>query len=253
MLNELLASAGWILDLVFFLTLILGTALGAYKGFIAGVCKLAGKVVSIIFAVMFCVSFANFLELCFHMTTGITNGIAASLAKNEVYAIGLPVDVAGAEIGTALETFGVSAIPRWIIGRSFTSVALIPAGTTAATLLGSVLAKWISIVIAFVLLIIILRLGVLMIGKLCSSIVERFAPLRIANQTLGALLGFVESALLIFFVLLLFNWLPINTLHEFIESSGIVGRIFVSEWFQNATSYAVSGAWFTEYIGKLIG
>lgn len=253
MLNELLAPAGWILDLVFFLILILGTALGAYKGFIAGVSKLAGKVVSIIFAVMFCVSFANFLELCFHMTTGIANGIAASLAKNEVYAIGLPTDVVGAEIGTALEALGVGTISRWLIGRTFASVALIPKGTTAATLLGSIFAKWISIVIAFVLLIVLLRLGVGLVGKLCGSIVERFAPLRIANQTLGALLGFVESALLIFLILLLLNWLPINALHEFIQSSGIVGKIFVSEWFQNATSYAISGAWFSEYIAKFIG
>ena len=253
MLENLLASSGWILDLVFFLILVLGTALGAYRGFVTGICKLAGKIVSIIFAFMFCVSFANFLEVCFHMTSAITNGIAASIAKNEVYAIGLPTDVVGAEITMALRGLGVGAFPSWLIGRAFARVELIPAGTTAATLIASVLAKWISIVIAFVLLIVLVRLAVLLISKLFGAIKDSFAPLRVVDQVLGALLGFVESCLLVFLILLLINWLPLASLHAFIGSSNIVGKIFTAEWFQSATSYAISGKWFGKYVKTLIG
>ena len=252
MLNQLLAPSGWILDLVFFLILILGTALGAYRGFVAGICKLAGKVFSIVFAVMFCVSFANFLELCFHMTTGISTGLAGAIAKNETYALGLSADIAGAEIGATLKEMGVGAIPRWLISRSFASVESIPAGTTAAMLISSVLAKWISIVIAFIALIIILRLGVFLIVKIFGAIRDKAAPVRIADQALGAILGFAKAALLVFVLLMLCDWLPIQALHSFIESSNIVGKIFVSNWFQSATSYAISGEWFNDYIKKLL-
>lgn len=250
MLNELLASAGWILDLVFFLVLILGTVLGAYKGFIAGVLKLAGKLFSVIFAIMFCVSFANFLELCFHMTTGIANGIASSLLDNEGYAIGLLTDVKGAEIGEALKDIGIGVFPRWIIALSFSGVETIPAGTNAAMLLGSVLSKWISIVISFLLLIILIRFGVRFLAKGLHAITNKIAPLRVVDQFLGAVLGLFKAAFLIFFLLLLCNWLPIPALHEFLGSSAVVGSIFSSEWFQSATSYAVSGAWFHKFIGK---
>ena len=252
MLNQILAASGWMLDLAFFLILILGTALGAYKGFINGIAKLAGKVVSIIVAVTFCVSFANFLELCFHMTTGIANGIAGAIAKNEIYAIGLPVDVAGAEISGALNEIGVGWIQRWLIALSFANVEIIPAGTTAAMLLGSLFSKWISIIISFILLILLIRLGVRLFAKAVTAIKEHFAPLRFVDQAFGAVLGFIKAGFMIFFLLLVCNWLPIEGLHAFIESSGVVGRIFVSEWFNNATSYAVSGAWFSDYIKNLL-
>lgn len=252
MLNQLLATNAWVLDLIFILVLVLGTALGAYKGFVAGICKLAGKWFSIIFAFMFCIAFANFLELCFHMTSAITSGIAGSIAKNDVYAVGLAQDVSGAELNAALSEIGIGALPRWLIRRSFASVELIPAGTTAATLIASVLAKWISIIIAFILLIIIMRLGVLLIAKLFGKLKDSFEPIRIADQALGAILGFVKACFLLFIVLAICQWLPFNSLHAFIESSNIVGKIAASEWFHNATSYAISGKWFNKYIKSIL-
>lgn len=251
MTYSLLAASGWVLDLAFFLILILGTAFGAYKGFVAGVCKLAGKIFSVVFAFVFCVSFAGFLETCFHMTTAITNGIAGAIAKNEVYNTALGATT-GAEIGSALNGVAINGIAKWFITISFKSVGEIPAGTTPATLIAMVLAKWISIVIAFVALVILLRLGVFLIRKIFGAIKDRVAPIRVVDQALGAVLGLLEGALLIFILLLICNWLPFDGLHEFISSSGIVGAIFKSDWFNNATSYAISGQWFNDYIKQLI-
>ena len=250
MLSQLLASSGWVLDLVFFLILVLGTALGAYRGFVAGICRMAGKVASVIFALLFCVSFANFLEYCFHLTTAITTGIAASIAKNGAYGVGLLADVPGAEISDALAQIGIGAFPRWFISLSIKSGEIIPAGTTAAMLIGSVLAKWITIAISFILLIILIRLAVFFLSKVFDSVIDKFAPLRIVNQFLGAILGFVKAFILIFVILTIFNWLPIASFHAYIQSSGLVGKIFVSNWFQNATSYAISGEWLEKLLNK---
>ena len=182
------------------------------------------------------------------MTSAITSGIAGSIAKNELYAIGIAHDIAGSELNAALNEIGIGLIPRWLITRSFASVELIPAGTTAATLIASVFAKWISIIISFILLIIIMRFGVMLVAKLLGKLIDHFAPIRIVNQALGAALGLAKACLLIFVLLVVFQWLPIQSIHAFIESSNIVGKIAASEWFHSATSYAISGKWFSQYI-----
>lgn len=249
MSGALLASAGWVLDLVFFLILILTTAYGAYKGFVAGVCKMAGMVVTLVLSFALCVSFANFLELCFHMTTGIANGIANAIAKDEVYAAVIPEAVPGAEISEVLKGMNVGGFQRWMISGAFKDVE-IPAGATPATLLGALLAKWISMVISFVLLVVLLRLAIFIIEKGFGALSERVTPLKKADQVLGLLLGLLKGLFLIFILLLICDWLPIDGLHRFIESSTVVGSVYRAEWFQNAISYAVSGRWFNDFIKK---
>lgn len=248
MLNNLLAGSGWVLDLVFFLIIVLITALGAYRGLIKGLAKFAGKIVSFVFAFLFCVSFANFLESCFHMTTAIANGIASSIAKNEVYNIGIPFAVAGTEISAVLSEIGIGAFPRWLIKVAFSNVALIPQGTTTAVMLGSALSKWIAIVIAFVALIILMRFGVTLVARLVSHIIHKFSTLRVLDQFLGAVLGMLKAFLLIFLLLCFCKWLPIDSLHSFIESSSVVGKIFASSWFESATNYTVSGEWLMKFL-----
>lgn len=251
MTDLLLSSAGWALDVGFFLIIILSTVWGAYRGFLVGLSKLAGKISSIICAVLFCVAFSNFLELCFHMTTGITMGIANSIAKNELYAVGIPAAVSGAEIGDVLKSMGIPALPRWFITWSFADVETIPIGTTAATLIGSVLAKWISIVISFILLLILVRIGARFLAKGLKKVIDKFAPTRAVDQLLGALLGFAKAFFVVSLAIMFFNWLPITGIRNMIISSHVVGPIARSEWFCGMTSYAISGKWFTNYLSKL--
>lgn len=252
MLGSLLASVGWILDLAFFLALVLGVALGAYKGFVAGVCRLAGVVASFIFACVFCISFAAFLETCFHMTSAIARGISDSIARNPLYNELLPSEITGAELGSFFDGKGLNGLATWLIERSFAGIESFPAGTTPAMMLGSVLAKWISVAIAFVLLFVLIRAAVWLLEKFFGRIKDAIAPIRIADQLLGALLGLAKAAFVIFVVMLILNWIPIAALHDFIASSTVVGKIFTSEWFQAATSYAISGKWFNDFLQKLL-
>ena len=245
MQTQLLASIGWIFDVAFFLILILRTWLGAQRGFVVEACKLAGKIASVIFAFMLCVSFANFLEACFGMTSAIARGIAASIGKNATYAAELPIGITGADLSAVLKDMDVGAIPRWFISIGFSDADLIPAGTTPALLIGSILAKWIANVISFALLIVLLRVGVFFMSRFLTKVIDKLAPFRIANQFLGALLGFLKACFLLFIVLTVLGWLPLGST---LESSAIVGSIVNSEWFHNATSYAVSGKWLADFL-----
>lgn len=245
MQTQMLASVGWIFDVAFFAVIILRTWFGAHRGFIVEACKLAGKIASVIFAFMLCVSFANFLEVCFGMTTAIANGIAASISHNEVYAAMLPAGTTGAQLLDVLEAMNVGAVPRWFISIGFSKVDLIPTGATPALLIGSILAKWIANVISFLLLIVLIRVGVIFLSKAVTKVTDKIAPFRIANQFLGALLGFLKACFLLFIVFTILGWLPLESV---LDSSAIVGNIVNSEWFQNATSYAVQGKWFKAFL-----
>lgn len=248
---DLLASWTWTIDVVFLLLLVAGTAFGAFRGFISGICKMAGTLFAIVFAVIFCVSFSNFLEDVFHLTTALANALTNSFHK-EALLTPLPVDIAGADVKTALEELGVGWLPRSLISASFSSVETIPAGTTAAMLLGSTLAKWISIVISFVLLIVLVKLAAVILDKSLSGLVDKVAPFRVINQLLGALLGLLKAGILAFVLLAICSWIPVEGLHNFLSSTAIVGPIFRSDWFAVATSYAISGQWFDDYIAQFL-
>ena len=119
-------------------------------------------------------------------------------------------------------------------------------------MLGSVLAKWFSIAISFVLLVVLIKLAAVLLDKGLSGLVERVAPFRVINQLLGAILGLLKAGILLFIVLAICSWIPLESMHSFLSSSAIVGPIFRSEWFAAATSYAISGQWFDDYIAQFI-
>ena len=65
----------WILDVLFFLLIIIGILCGVRRGFIAGVCKLAGTILSVAVGVLFCNALSGQLEVWFGMTSALTGAI----------------------------------------------------------------------------------------------------------------------------------------------------------------------------------
>ena len=84
------------------------------------------------------------------------------------------------------------------------------------------------------------------------GLAETCTPFRVVNRLLGGLLGLLKAAILLFLLLAVCSWIPVQGLHDFLSSTAIVGPIFRSDWFAAATSYAISGQWFNEYISQLL-
>ncbi len=175
-MNALLASGGWVLDILFFALLILGILFGVRRGFIAGVCKLAGTFLAVFIAVTFCVALQASLERSFGWTSAINSSI------------------------------------------------------------GSPFGEWIMVAVSFIFLLILTKAGCFLIGKFGSALVDGVKPLKIVNMLLGGLLGALKMFILLFILFAVFRWIPSDSLHEFISSSGVVGKMFNSEWFIAATS-----------------
>lgn len=169
---NLLAASSWILDVVFFALILLGIFLGVARGFVKGICKIAGTIFSIVVALCFCVPLHNSLEKWFSMTTAIANGI-----KN------------------------------------------------------ATVADWLSVAISFVILIIVVRLGAWILGKVGTALVNRFGAFRFVNRVLGGVLGLAEVFLFICILLTIFYWLNLPGVNAYIGSSYVVGRIYEWKWF----------------------
>ena len=160
----------WILDVIFFVLLLFGCFVGAKVGLVAGVCKIAGWVLSFVIPFICCVAFKDTLESWFGMVTAIGNGI----------------------------------------------------GNTK-------IAGWISIVISFILLCIIVRLGTFIIARVGHALTKSNKPIAVIDTVLGGVLGMVEAFLAMYFVLLICGWLPAESLHTFIGNSTVVGAIYKSD------------------------
>lgn len=174
-MNSLLASGGWVFDILFFVIIILGILLGVRRGFVKGICKLAGTIFSVVVAVTFCVAMQASLERSFGATTALND------------AVGAP--------------FG----------------------------------EWIMVALSFILLLVIVKLGCWFLGSVGSAVVDSLAPLRILNMFLGGILGAFKAFILLFILFAIMRWIPNESLHAFISSSGVVGKIFDSQWFIDAT------------------
>lgn len=159
-----------------------------------------------------------FLILIGGLALGAKNGFIKGVCKiaGLIFSIAVAVMFCGAFANTLESWFGLTS-------------------TLADAVNSATIGKWIAVAISFVSLIIIVRLGAWLLGKVGTALVEAFAPLKVINQILGALLGLFEAILLICFLLAICRGLPINSLHEFISDSFIVGKIFNWDWFIHAT------------------
>lgn len=248
MQSLLLSSVSWIADVAFFVIVIGGLLYGVKKGFISGICKLAGTLFAIVFALFFCVSFEAFLERMFGMTSAISDGLVGAFSK--IGAFG--VDISGQNLETALAEAGVPAFLADIVVNAFAEMQ-IPEGTTIAMLISPVVAHWIAVVISFVLLVILIKLGTWLIDKIFSGIAESVKPIRILNRFLGGILGLAKALIFVFIVLAICSLIGNESINAYLQESAVVGKIYTSDWFTAATSYLISFEWLHSYVGGSVG
>lgn len=101
----------WILDVVFFVLIIGGIFFGVHRGFVAGICKLAGTILAVFVAFSFCTMFQYTLETWFGLTTALYNVIG-----NEKAAYWIAVVISFIALVILVK------LCAWLLGKLFTSV-----------------------------------------------------------------------------------------------------------------------------------
>ncbi|MBO5045374.1 MAG: CvpA family protein [Clostridia bacterium] len=246
MLNGLLVSGAVVLDVVFVAVVLLGLLLGVKKGFIKGICKLAGTLFAVAFALFFCISFETFLDSAFGMRTAIANGIVESLSQKEFFQTEL-TGLAHDALLVLLDDAGLGNVASEVVVDAVVSQN-VPEGTTLAMIVGPLFAKWISMAISVVLLFVLIKLATVILAALLTGAVEKIKVLKFFNKLFGGLLGLLKSCVLVFIVLMIASWLPIESVQTFIDGSTVVGAIYRSEWFTGATQFVVSFEWLNAFL-----
>lgn len=90
-MNLLAVSSGLILDIVFFVILLLGLLLGVWRGFVKGICKIAGTIFAIFFAFTFCIPLKNQLDVWFNLTGAMGGTTLAGWGAVVISFVGLVV------------------------------------------------------------------------------------------------------------------------------------------------------------------
>ena len=93
------------------------------------------------------------------------------------------------------------------------------------------IAGWISIAISFVGLAILVRLLAWAVGAIGKAIVKKSKFLNGLDKFLGAIWGLFWTMMFLIFALAVCRWIPSEGLHNYINSSFIVSKIFNWEWF----------------------
>ena len=152
---------------------------------------------------------AFFVIIVLGIAMGVSRGFVAFLCK-----------IAGTIFSVAIAiTFCVTlqnSLESW-----FGMTTAIAVGIGNATI-----AKVLAIAISFVILVILVRLLTWLIGKLATSLIDKFAPLRFVNRLLGGIMGALAGVMLIFLLLAICHWIPAPSMHEFIHSSTVTGKVF---------------------------
>lgn len=102
---------GWIIDVVFMFILIGGILLGIHRGFVAGICKIAGTFLAVFVAFSFCTMFQHTLESWFGLTTALYHAIGSEKAA---YWIAVVISFIALVI--------IVKLCAWLLGKLFTSV-----------------------------------------------------------------------------------------------------------------------------------
>ena len=99
------------------------------------------------------------------------------------------------------------------------------------------LAYWLGVVISFLVLSILVKVGAFLIGRVGQALVNRSKVFAGVDRCLGGLLGVAEALLLLFAVMLVFKWIAIDVVDAYIAQSSVVGKIYFGEWFEWISLY----------------
>lgn len=73
--------SAWLPDVIFIAVLLVGAVIGYIRGFVKGISKLAGTILSILCAVFFCMPLHNHLETWFGFTTLLNKSVGAPFGE----------------------------------------------------------------------------------------------------------------------------------------------------------------------------
>ena len=206
MANLLLATTGGaIVDLVALSIIVVLTVLGIKYGFVKTFVTTFGTLISFLLSALLCSVVANFLERQYGFVSTISvwlNGALSELFGPEIMDTTLEQATQN-----GLQNGGVAI---WIVSivLNLKGDATMPTNVTLNQIISPALAYYIACAIAFIGLFILLIIAFFIIGDLSKKLHE-VKLTEMMDKTLGGILAFSESLLLIDILIIIINAIPL--------------------------------------------
>ena len=199
-----LTTGGAIIDLVALVIIALCVLLGVMRGFTKTFISVFGTILSLLFAVLLSSAVVNFAQNKFGMVGSISKGVSGVLSQ-----------IFGEEfMNTTLADFqsgSVSGIAAWLTGiiLSIINNGSISLDHTLSQVVSPIFAYYISVAIVVVVLFIIFKIMFFILGDLVKK-AWKFTPVKAVDKSLGAVLGVVQGAVTIQFIIIIFRIIPLG-------------------------------------------
>lgn len=224
MLIDRLCALQWtayLLDLVVVLFVVGFTFVCAKKGFIECFFGFISTIVAVVIAFSFAKLFVNITDGLFGLQGAFEKGLTKVFSKIS----GFDTDVSSVGVADAIKEKDLPVILVSLIMKVFGSGEL-EAGTTLGHMLGVSVAKYAVTLLCGILLFIGVKLVIFLLKKTLSKIVENIKPLGSLDALLGAVVGLVESTLIVCAMLSLLTIVPSQSVSNYLNNSLFVGKLY---------------------------
>ena len=225
-INALLATkaSNWILDVIVILFALIMLISCAKRGFIDCFVGAVSTIVALIVAISFAKIFVSMTDGLFGLADIIQGKLEESFAKVE----GFTADVSSSDVGQALKEQNVSAILAGLVMKLIGKQDSIEAGTTLAMLLGKATSGLAVNLISGVILFILTKIVIWFLGGILNMLAENIHLVNGVNILLGAIVGILESLLIVCAILAVLAIFPNEKIAAFLSETLFVGSLYVN-------------------------
>lgn len=220
-----------IADCIFAVIMLIFIIVGICKGFLRSVVKMLSGIVSLVLAFLLCKTFASVLNSVF--------GLNGAFVDFYVKCFKVDDNVMGmTAITDKLATINIPQFVRDLIVNTLESLG-ISATTTFNSTVPPLLANISVAVISFLILWIIFKIIFAILGKFLK-VIDKIPIIRGINKLLGAVLGVVKGAILVFTVLLLvsmFSAVMPQPVIDTINDSTVTKYCYENNWEGEIITY----------------
>lgn len=215
-------ASNWFIDVVVILFTLIMFVTCARRGFIDCFFGTISTILAVLVAFSFAKLFASATDGLFGLADTIQIKLESAFAKIE----GFNADISKSDVDEALKTQNVSAVLSGLVMKLVGKQESLAAGTTLAMLLGEATSTFAVNLISGFALFVLTKIAVWFLGGVLNVIAESIHLVNGVNVLLGAVVGLLESALIVCSILAVLAIFPNESIAPFLSETLFVGKLY---------------------------
>ena len=221
---NLLASfqAGYIADLVCTAILIICAFAGLKKGFVKSFFGLVSTLAALILAFALASTVLGWIDSAFGMTEFFSGKFETSFLKIK----GFDTDISATGINAALESVNLPGFIKDVLAKKLGEVNNLAPGTTLANQAAPVVAQFVGLLISGLVIFVVVKLLLLIVEKILTSIVRSWSVAAALNGLLGFAIGALKAMLFICLILAVLSLIPAEPITTFFDKTLVLKYLY---------------------------